>query len=541
VQPYAAFPIPAVGFLQYHRRVRKLHPVLAVLAFVAVAVRVDAALPEPVRTDAGLVSGVPGASPAVWVFKGLPFAAPPVGDRRWRPPESPAKWEGVRKADTFGANCMQRRADGGAFPPYAGERTATRMSEDCLYLNVYTAAASASARQPVMVWIHGGAWTSGSGPIYDGEDLARKGVVYVSVNYRLGIFGFFAHPGLTSESAHHSSGNYALLDQIAALQWVQRNIAAFGGDPTRVTIFGESAGSWSVHNLVGSPLAKGLFQRAIGESGGRFSITATLAEAEQEGVRYAESVGAKSIADLRAKPADVLNDAREGIAPGRVSVVDGWVLPATMWELFSGGRQNDVPMLIGSNSDEGSIFTPESVTAAAFRQQTERRYNGEATALLVAYPFTSDKEARLAQAHSMRDQTFGWEMRTWARLQAKTGKSKIYLYYFSHVPPMPNASWLGAQHGSEIPYALNWPNGAYSTHVSWTDADRKLADSVSTYWVNFATSGDPNGKGVPAWPAFDPKSERALTIGDTVTVTPVPNAAALDVWDGVLTKRLTKR
>jgi para-nitrobenzyl esterase len=211
-----------------------------------------------------------------------------------------------------------------------------------------------------------------------------------------------------------------------------------------------------------------------------------------------------------------------------------------MWELFDSGRQNDVPTLIGSNSDEGSIFTPASVTGAAFRQQTERRYPGVAASLLAAYPFTSDQEARLAQAHSMRDQTFGWEMRTWARLQARTGKSKVYLYYFSHVPPMPNASWLGAQHGAEIPYVLNWPNGSYSRQVAWTDADRKLADVMSTYWVNFATSGDPNGAGVPAWPAFEAKNERVLTVGDAITVTPVPNATALDAWDAVLTTRLTR-
>jgi para-nitrobenzyl esterase len=511
---------------------------LAFAAFVVLLPAIHASVTGPVRTDTGLVSGTVGRSPAVRVFKGIPFAAPPVGNLRWRPPQTPAKWDGIRKAETFGDNCVQRRADGGAFPPYAGPRAATQMSEDCLYLNVYTTADSPSARQPVMVWIHGGAWTSGSGPIYDGEDLARKGVVLVSVNYRLGVFGFFAHPGLSQESPQHASGNYALLDQIAALQWVQRNIAAFGGDPRRVTIFGESAGSWSVHNLVGSPLARGLFQRAIGESGGRFAITTTLADAEQEGVKIAGSLGASSVAELRAKPADVLNDA-SGTASGRVSVVDGWVLPATMWNIFMSGKQTDVPTLIGSNSDEGSIFTPASATAAAFRQQVERRYGPRAAAVLAAYPATSDEEGRRAQAHSLRDQTFGWEMRTWARMQARSGTSKVYLYYFSHVPPMPNASWLGAQHGADIPYVLNWPNGGYSSHVAWTDADRALADSVSTYWVNFATSGDPNGKNLPQWPAFDMKNERALTIGDTIGATSVPISAALDVWDGVLSPQVS--
>jgi para-nitrobenzyl esterase len=490
----------------------------------------SAAVSEPVRTTGGLLSGVPGTDPGVRVFKGIPFAAPPVGDLRWRPPQPPAKWDGLRVADHFSNNCMQRRADGGAFPPYGGDRSATTMSEDCLYLNVYTAASSANAKLPVMVWIHGGAWTSGAGAIYQGEDLVRKGVVYVSINYRLGVFGFLAHPELTAESSHHSSGNYALLDQIEALKWVQANVAAFGGDPSRVTIFGESAGSWSVHDLVASPLAKGLFQRAIGESGGRFAITTTLGQAEQAGVTFAESQDARTLAGLRAKPAASLND---GAADGftTVSNADGWVLPALMWDLFSGGKQNDVPTLIGSNADEGSIFTPERTTGASFRKLAEQRYGTYAAAFLALYPFSSDTDARRAQAHSMRDQTFGWEMRTWARLQARTGTSPVFLYYFSRVPPLPDAAWLGAQHGAEIPYALNWPNGTHTSLIQWTAADRTLADKVSSYWVNFATTGDPNGKGLPAWPRVDPKNERALEIGDTISVIRVPNAAALDFLD----------
>lgn len=508
---------------------------LAALLLLAFGGRVAAALPEPVRTTGGLVSGVAGANPAVRVFKGIPFAQPPVGDRRWKAPESPAPWDGVRAAARFSDNCMQRQANGAAFPPYGGDRSATTMSEDCLYLNVYTTASAASAKQPVMVWIHGGAWTSGSGPIYQGEDLARKGVVYVSLNYRLGVFGFLAHPELTKESPQHASGNYALLDQIAALTWVQQNIAAFGGDPARVTIFGESAGSWSVHSLVASPLARGLFHRAIGQSGARFSITTTLAQAEQAGVTFGAAVGATTVADLRAKPAEALNSVPNGSFQS-VANADGWVLPAIAWDTFSAGKQNDVPVLIGSNSDEGSIFTPATTTAATFREQVARRFGAQADAYLALYPFANDQEARLAQAHSMRDQTFGWEMRTWARLQAKTGRSKVYLYYFSKAPPLPNASWLGAQHGAEIPYALNWPNGTHSTNVPWTAADKALAEQVSQYWVNFATTGDPNGPGLPAWPAFNPADEKALGIGDTLSVMPVPHKAALDFLDAATSR-----
>jgi para-nitrobenzyl esterase len=503
----------------------------AMLIVLLAAVSAFAAVSEPVRLENGLLTGTPGAYPDVRVFKGVPFAAPPVGDLRWRPPQPTKNWNGVRAADKFSANCMQRQAGGGAFPPYGGDRSATEMSEDCLYLNIYTTAASAGDRRPVMVWIHGGAYTSGAGAIYQGEELARKGVVVVTINYRLGVFGFFAHPELTKESPNHSSGDYAFLDQIAALRWVQKNIAAFGGDPTRVTIFGESAGSWSVNNLVATPLAKGLFQRAIGESGAQFSITRTLTDAEQAGAAFGDANAAASLSALRAMPAAALNGAN-GFQTS--ATVDGWVFPQDVMTIFKNGKQNDVPVIIGSNADEGSIFTPASVTAASFRQQTERQYGGDAETVLKLYPFTSDQEARAAQAAAMRDRTFGWEMRTWARLQTQTGKSKVYLYYLSHVPPLPNAEWIGAQHGAEIPYAFNWPNGKLSTGVPWTDTDKKLAEQLSSYWVTFAAAGDPNGGNLPKWNAYSAKDDQAMGFGDAPHMIPVPNKAALDFLDGAM-------
>ena len=507
----------------------KFRTLVALAAWTAVsALPGSAAIPDPIRVETGLVSGVAGALADVRVFKGLPFAAPPVGDLRWRPPQAPKGWDGVRVADTFSANCMQRAAGGGAFPPYGGDRSATEMSEDCLYLNIYTTAASARDRRPVMVWIHGGAYTSGAGAIYQGEDLARKGVVLVSINYRLGVFGFLAHPELTKESSTHASGNYAFLDQIAALKWVQKNIAAFGGDPSRVTIFGESAGSWSVNNLVATPLARGLFHRAIGESGGQFSITRTLAAAEEAGATFAKAAGAATLSALRAMPAEGVNRAN-GFQTS--ATVDGWVFPQDVATTFRSGKQNDVPVIIGSNSHEGSIFTAETTTGQSFRAQSQRRYGADTDAFLKLYPFTTDQESRAAQAASMRDQTFGWEMRTWARLQTATGKSKVYLYYFSHVPPLPNAAWLGAQHGAEIPYAFNWPNGQHSTRVPWTDADKKLADQVSSYWVNFATTGDPNGKDVPKWTPYQAKDDQAMGIADALGMIPVPNKTSLDFLD----------
>ncbi len=512
------------------------HPGMQSLRITAAAVLLSiiwlsAAVTEPVRTENGLVSGVAGGSPDVRVFKGIPFAAPPVADLRWQAPKPAARWSGVRAADTFSANCMQRAAGGGAFPPHGGDRSATTMSEDCLYLNVYTTAKSSGDKRPVMVWIHGGAFTSGAGAIYEGEELAKKGVVVVTINYRLGIFGFFAHPELTKESGHNSSGNYALLDQVAALKWVQKNIAAFGGDTGRVTIFGESAGSWSVNYMTATPLAHGLFQRAIGESGGEFAPARTLADMEQAGVRFAQSAGADSLAALRAKPAEAL---QQGNGFQSAANVDGYVLQDDVFTIYGKSKQNDVPMLVGSNNDEGTIFTQASVTGQSFRDQSQRRYGADTDAFLKLYPFGSDGEARDAQAASMRDQTFGWEMRTWARTQTANGKSKVYLYYFSRVPPGPNAASVGSQHGAEIPYAFNWVSNRATSDTLWQDVDRKLAQQVSSYWVNFATTGDPNGKDLPKWPAYQTKDDVALLVGDTISVGPVPHKAALDFLDGFI-------
>jgi len=496
---------------------------LATLALLPLS----AATVEPVHIDTGVLTGVPGINPDVQIYEGVPFAAPPVGDLRWRAPKPAAKWTGAREANKFAANCLQRAANGGGFPPNGGIRPEPGMSEDCLYLNVYTAAKSAKEKRPVMVWIHGGALTSGAGGIYNGEGLAAKGAIVVTVNYRMGVFGFFAHPELTKESDRNASGNYGFLDQVAALEWVQKNIAAFGGDPRRVTIFGESAGSWSVNYLTASPLAKGLFQRAIGESGAEFAPTRKLADTEQAGVKFAQTMKANSLADLRAISADDLNKAPGGyLGPD----VDGYFLPAEVETIYAEGKQNDVPTLIGSNADEGTLFT-RAATQESFRKLAETRFKGDADKYLALYPFSSDAEAYTAQAHSMRDQTFGWEMRTWARMETKTGKSKVFLYYFSHVPPG-IAPRMGAQHGAEIAYVFDYPNHKNALETPWADYDKKLGDTVSSYWYNFAATGDPNGKSLPKWPAFHTKDEEAMGFGDKIEVIPVPNKAALDFLDG---------
>jgi len=478
---------------------------LITIVFAAV-LPLAAAITDPVRVEQGQLSGVPGSTPGVRVYKGIPFAAPPVGDLRWRAPKPAADWPGVRKADQFSATCMQTPYPEGSL--YRSEPQP--VSEDCLYLNIWTAAKSASDKRPVMVWIHGGAFTRGSGslPVYDGENLANKGVVVVTVNYRLGAFGFFAHPELTQESEHHSSGDYGILDEIAALQWVQKNIASFGGDPKNVTIFGESAGSWAVNVLVASPLTKGLFQRAIGESGANFNKMTNLADLEKTGARGGP------IKDLRAKSAEDIMKIQ-----GFSVNVDGWLLPTDVMTIFEKGQQNDVPILIGSNADEGTAFVPAKISLAGFQATVKQRFGANSEEFLKIYPATSDDEAWQASAHLMRDTTFGLQMRTWARLQTKTGKSPAYLYYFSHVPP--GAGHYGAYHASEIAYV-------FGTGRAWEEADRKLSQAVSSYWVNFATTGNPNGKDLPAWQKYDEKKDLALGLGDEVQPIPVPNKAGLD-------------
>ena len=506
--------------------------VTAVLCALGAA---SAAVNEPVRLDTGLVSGVSGSTPEVRVFKGIPFAAPPVGNLRWASPKPAPRWDGVRKADEFGQICMQGQPGG-----RGGAGAPAHMSEDCLYLNVWTAAKTAGDKHPVLVWFHPGGFNSGSGsqPGFDGEALAKKGLVVVTVNYRLGVFGFFAHPDLTKESDRHASGNYGLMDQIAALQWVQKNIAQFGGDPKRVTIDGDSAGAMSVGDLMASPLAKGLFQRAIAESGSYIGLSVNpmrkLADAEQAGLKAAESAGAKSLADLRALPADeILSKVRSA---GNV-IIDGWFLPENPADIFAQGKQNDVPLLVGSNKDEGTFFIRDT-TADRFLEQSRRRFGDLADTFLKLYPAGSDEEAHASQLAAFRDE-LGFVMRKWAQVETKTGKSKAFLYYFTHEPPAPTGPSprggfaSGATHGAEAQYVFQNLLG----NRPWTDLDHQLADTISSYWVNFATTGDPNGKNLPHWPAYeDKKSDRPLVLGDKVEVAPAANQSQLAFYEALYDK-----
>lgn len=501
------------------------------LLLASLATAACASIADPVRVEQGLISGTTGKNPEVRVYRGIPYAAPPVGDLRWKPPQPPALWKGVRAAIEFSSDCWQT-----PYPPAAAiyQSKLRSLSEDCLYLNIWTAAKSEKARLPVMFWIHGGGFTrgAGTGTAYDGEVLAAKGVVVVTINYRLGAFGFMAHPALTTESEHHASGNYGLLDQIAALEWVKKNIAAFGGDPNCVTIFGESAGSWAVNALMASPLAKGLFQRAIGESGGLFSPMTTLAAAEKADEKLVASFIPDTTKDvLKALRAVSAEDLVKATATETTrAIVDGYVLPHSVYEIFAQGRQNDVPLLVGNNADEGTALVPQgaNIKAAFYTSGARTRYGALADQFLKLYPADSDEQAVKSFYSAYRDQVFGWEMRTWARLQIKTGHQPAYLYYFTRVAPGPLSQRLGAFHALEIAYVF----GNFPWPFSWDDSDHKLSDTISSYWVNFATTGNPNGEGLPRWPAYSAQSDQALELGDKISVRSETNKAGLDFFDG---------
>jgi para-nitrobenzyl esterase len=491
--------------------------------------------PKPARTQAGLVQGV--TKDDITVYKGIPFAAPPVGDLRWRAPEPPVAWTGVRTADKFAPACMQ--------VPYVNAdlgMEAVTTNEDCLYLNVWTPAKSAKERLPVMVWIYGGAFNAGgtSVSLYDGTYLAKRGVVLVSVAYRLGAFGFLAHPQLSAEQGGHS-GNYGLMDQIAGLQWVKRNIAAFGGDPSRVTIFGESAGGISVSMLSASPLAKGLFRGAISESGGNFGPERqagneggenmdSLVTAEKNGTAFLAKLGAASIADGRKRSAEEVLKASPAGLSRAWPIFDGYVLLGDQYKLYEAKRYNDTAVLIGTNSDEGAFFVPFA-KADAYQKTIRSGYGEYADKILAAYPGASDAQALRSSRDMFRDASFAWPTWTWARLQAKTGKGKAFVYYFSHRPPYPSApqfkDW-GAAHTGEIAYVF----GNFSATMPPSEADRAVSDVVSSYWVNFAKSGDPNGSGLPHWPAFTNTSAQVMNLTDSSKAVDVPNLQKLEVLDG---------
>src|SRR5215470_11325909 len=540
---------------------KRIGLLLLLSAVFFVVARPSAMIPDQVRIETGELAGVVGTSqPTVRVFKGIPYAAPPLGENRWRAPQPAAKWDGVRNADAFGAPCAAGapfggRGGGGARGGARGQAPADAAppreparSEDCLYLNVWTSASSANDKRPVMVWIYGGGFTGGSGGMawYDGENLAAKGPVIVTINYRLGSLGFFAHPDLAKESGHNASGNYGMMDAIDALQWVKRNIAAFGGDPNKVTVAGESAGAIMVGALVGSPQAKGLFVRAIAESGGWMGLTMarmrTSADAEANGVKAVEALGVKSMAELRAKPMNVLT----GLQSAGL-VVDGYVIPEDVSLTFEKGRQNAVDVLTGSNKDEANfgICGPGAglagrggagMTAATFKSNADRKFGEMASQYLTIYPAASDADAQRA-AHEACADEITWNMRQWAAAEAAKGK-KAYTYFFSHIQTVNGQpSPQGATHTAEISFAWNNPKGQATQ--TWNDVDLKLADQMSSYWVNFITKGDPNGNGLPHWPELKDLSKgKVMVFGDTPQVESTVPTAKLTFYSAAFQRLL---
>ncbi|MER6082822.1 carboxylesterase family protein [Streptomyces sp. NPDC001833] len=521
-------------------------------------------LRDAVATEAGPVTGLPGRDRSVTVFRGVPYAAPPVGELRWRPPRPPLAWHGVRPADRFGAMCPQAPTDAVA------TGVEVPMSEDCLTLNIWTGATAADERRPVLVWVYGGGFREGTGahPRYDGERLAGKGLVVVTFNYRLGAFGFLATPELSAEqeqaSGHTASGNYGLLDCVAALRWVRDNIAHFGGDPGRVTVAGQSAGAGAVNFLAMSPLARGLFQGVIAQSHARYARDPELRylatsyrlppAAEAAGTAYALAHGARTVRELRALPWRKLVDGHHpvdtAVETGSASgpplfrpVVDGWVLPARYDDTYAKGLQNDVAYLTGNNLDESGAVPeaafaelrgsrrpgrpgapPVHLTLEAHRSAARRKFGPLAGEFLRLYPAATDDEAALAASAAVRDNS-RLSTALWGADWTRHTTRPVHTYFWTHRAPVPGSAVRRAAHGSEIDYVFG--NPAPGT-APWTDEDRAVADTVSAYWINFAATGDPNGTGLPHWPAFSP--DTVMEIGAHCRPVPVADPARSDFW-----------
>jgi para-nitrobenzyl esterase len=478
---------------------------------------------DQVKISNGTVEGVTNTTTGIRSFKGIPFALPPVGDLRWKEPQPVKNWDGVFKADHFGHNAMQKKVFGDM-----GFRS-DNMSEDCLYLNVWMPVKASAEKLPVLVYFFGGGFVAGDGSEarYDGESMAQKGIIAITVNYRLGIFGFMSHPELSQESSHHASGNYGLLDQNAALRWVQENVAAFGGDPKRVTIAGESAGSIAVSAQMASPLSKDLIAGAIGESGAMINPTLPaipLAEGEKGGLKFAEKVGAKSLAELRAIPAEKLLDATPSFGdPALAETIDNYFLVKPIVATFEAGEQAHVPLLAGWNSAEVpyQYIMPGTVpTVETYKAKLKELYGDKADEAFKLYPAATDEEAVKAATELASDRFIAYSTWKWDDMQAKTGGKPVYRYLFSRArPPMvgdgvaglaggvikggaaaPPAKlpvYKGAAHASEIEYAMG--NLATNKFYLWTPDDYKVSKTMEDYFANFVKTGNPNGAGLPKW------------------------------------------
>lgn len=471
---------------------------------------------------------------AVTAFLGIPFAAPPVGPLRWKPPQAPARWDGIRKATEFGSSCFQATSPLG-FLAWTHEFVPTnQVSEDCLTLNVWTPAIRPKKPMAVLFWIYGGGFSQGSSQvaIYNGANLANSGIVVVSINYRVGPLGFMAHPALTAESPEHASGNYGLLDAVAALQWVSKNIGRFGGDPARVTIAGQSAGAALVHDLIASPLSKGLFRGAIAQSGSGLNIPSpTLAEAEAIGSGVMRASGATSLAALRALPPEDIERAAAATAPASrrlrfVPIVDGYALPLSPDEAMAQKRFNDTPVLTGLTANERS-FSPNfgTLTESAFRAQAQEQFKDLSTPLLATY---GDRPTGEVQKLLARDQGVAATL-MWSRERVRVSRKPVFVYLFSHPLPGPESSRYEAFHSGELPYVFNTLDTA--PERKFTQIDRDLAATVGRYWVNFAKTGDPNGPDLPLWQAFSADRRLILDIAPGITSGEALSGEQLDLFD----------
>ena len=478
-----------------------------------------------VDTHSGKVAGFKEGS--INVFKGIPFAAPPIGDLRWKAPQKVQSWTGIKDCVQFGASPIQ-------FEPvpimcWSEEFLIPKkpIDEDCLYLNVW--AKSSPIKKPVLVYIYGGGFVSGGAgcAIYDGKEIAEKDVVFVTINYRVGVFGFLAHPELTKESGYGASGNYALLDMIAALKWVKENIAAFGGDPNQVTIAGQSAGAFAVNHLCASPLAKGLFKGAIAQSGGSILSSTlrpntNLEQAEKMGLDFAKKLNVNSIESLRKLSAQTIFKSNQGLT---YPIEDGYVLPTSIADIYAKGAQNDVALILGWNFDDRVSGPP--VKAEAYKIQLQKQYGANAEKVLQYYPATNDSIAAISQDNLSRDAFFGVQGFAWANAQLQKGKSNIYVYNFNRkLPAYTAASNFGAFHTGEVPYVFN---NLKTVNRPWQDIDMQLADQMSTYWVNFAKTGNPNGSKLTQWPTYTKQKGQVMILAEKIRQEELPFKQGLEV------------
>lgn len=472
--------------------------------------------PTIVQLDSGQIEGAYNADKTVRSFKGIPYAAPPIGDLRWQAPQAVPPWAGVKATTDFGPSPIQNKPE--PFYCWTEEFIAKPepLDEDCLHLNVWTSAQSSQDKHPVFVWIYGGGLSSGSSncDIYDGEEMAKQGIIFVSLNYRVGVLGFLAHPELSANSSYRASGNYGFLDQIAALKWVQENIRAFGGDPENVTIAGQSAGAFSVNTLIASPLAKGLFHKAILQSGGLLSnrLQQNLAEAEKVGQRFMEVAGAKSIADLRKMPAEQIQAFSHDPALGRFGVtLDGYVLPEDLMTHFENGQHHQVPMLAGWVTGDGSFLGESQMTVAEYEAEAVSLYGEDAAEYLSIFPASTTEEVQAMKRKLTLLQFAGMT----PHLLAGFNTTPLFIYEFGHVPPdKPNFPNYGAFHTSEVPFVLHT---LHHWQRPWRSIDQDIEKTMSAYWVNFAKTGNPNAAGLPEWKAYGETEGHILRIQESIS------------------------